>query len=262
MRLPTYFLCHGGGPWPWLHGPLRQMLARLEQGLLAVPAQLPARPRAVLVVSSHWWEDTFTVTSSAAPGMVYDYSGFPEETYRIRYASPGSPALASRVVSLLRGAELPAQESPTQGYDHSAYSLMQPMFPAADVPLVQLSLQAGMDPGQHLAAGAALAPLRDEGVLIIGSGMSCHERGPEMAVASPAFDDWLNAAMLAPDPAQRHAALLDWERAPFARAVHPHEDHLLPLMVAAGAAPQDAAHNIYRDRLMGRIAVSSFRFGS
>ena len=262
MRFPAYYLCHGGGPWPWLQGPLRQMLQRLEQGLLVIPDQLPQRPDAILVISSHWEANAFSVTASPAPGMVYDYAGFPAETYRIRYASPGSPALATRAVSLLNTAGLAAREDLTYGYDHSTYSLLQPMYPAADIPVVQMSLRSSMDAAEHLRAGAALAPLREENVLIIGSGMSCHERGPDMALASPAFDDWLHRAVLGGDPQSRWQALQDWTQAPHARAVHPHEDHLLPLMVATGAAQDDAAHCIYRDRLMGRIAVSSFRFGS
>jgi aromatic ring-opening dioxygenase catalytic subunit (LigB family) len=261
-RMPAFYLCHGGGPWPWLQGPFRDMLKELERGLLQVPRQLPQRPSAILVVSSHWEERAFTVTSAPHPGMVYDYSGFPQEMYTISYPSPGSVPLAARVVGLLRAAGCDAASSATRGYDHSTYSLLKVMYPAADIPVVQLSLHASMDPALHLRAGAALAVLRDENILLIGSGMSCHERGPEMAVASPAFDQWLQQAVLQDDAQQRNQALLAWEEAPYARAVHPHEDHLLPLMVAAGAAQGDAASCIYRERLMGFIAVSSFRFGS
>lgn len=262
VRQPTFYLCHGGGPWPWMQGPIRQLLRNLEQGLRELPARLPGPPSAILVVSAHWEESAFSFTSSAAPGMVYDYHGFPPETYRIRYASPGAPALAARAADLLRSAGCDAALSDTHGYDHSTYSLMQPMFPQAEIPVVQMSIQASMDASDHLRAGAALAPLRDEDVLIIGSGMSIHERGPEMATASPPFDAWLNDAVLTGDGARRRRALAAWEVAPYARAVHPTADHLLPLMVAAGAGQDDAATCIYRERLMGTVAVSSFRFGS
>jgi aromatic ring-opening dioxygenase catalytic subunit (LigB family) len=261
IRQPTYFLCHGGGPWPWLQGPLRQTLRHLEHGLRELPTQLPARPSAILVVSAHWEEKAFSFTSSPAPGMVYDYYGFPPETYSIHYASPGAPGLASRAADLLRAAGCNAALNDMQGYDHSTYSLMQPMFPQADIPVVQMSIQTSMRAEDHLRAGAALAPLRDENVLIIGSGMSVHERGPEMATASPIFDDWLNEAVLTDHGALRWKALAEWEKAPFARNVHPTADHLLPLMVAAGAAQEDTATCIYRERLMGTVAVSSFRFG-
>lgn len=260
VRMPTFFLCHGGGPWPWMQGPLREMLRGLEQGLLTVPGQLPARPSAILVVSAHWEAAAFTVTSSATPGMVYDYSGFPPEMYRICYPSPGSPALASRVVDLLTAAGCPAAPDASHGYDHSTYSLLQTMYPQADIPVVQLSLHAELDPALHLRAGEALAPLRDENVLIIGSGMTCHERGPDMAVASPPFERWLSDVLHDHDPERRHQALRMWEHAPYARAVHPHEDHLLPLLVAVGAAQDDPATCIYRERLMGFITVSSYRF--
>ena len=261
MRQPTVYLCHGGGPWPWMQGPLRQMLHRLEQGLRALPAQLPARPSAIVVVSSHWEAPAFSFTAAAAPGMVYDFQGFPPETYRIRYASPGAPALASWAAELLRAAGLDAALSATQGYDHSTYSLLQPMLPEADIPVVQMSIQRSMRAEDHLRAGAALAPLRDENILLIGSGMSVHERGPLMATASPPFDQWLNDAVLSGTGRRRWQALAAWEQAPHARDVHPSADHLLPLMVAAGAAQQDSAHCIYREKLLGTVAVSSFRFG-
>lgn len=262
LRQPTFFLCHGGGPWPWMQGPIRQMLRHLEQGLRELPAQLPARPSAILVVSSHWEEKDFSFTSSAAPGMVYDYHGFPPETYRIRYASPGAPALASWATDLLRAAGCSAALSASHGYDHSTYSLLQPMFPQANIPVVQMSIQASMDAEDHLRAGAALAPLRDENILIIGSGMSIHGREARMATASPPFDEWLHGAVLPGDGASRQRALSAWEDAPYAREVHPTADHLLPLMVAAGAAADDPATCIYRERLMGTVAVSSFRFGN
>lgn len=245
-----------------MQGSLREMLRGLEQGLLAVPGQLPTRPSAILVVSAHWEAPAFTVTSAEAPGMVYDYAGFPPEMYRIRYPSPGSPELAARVVQLLKAAGCPAAPDASHGYDHSTYSLLKTMYPMADIPVVQLSLHASLDPALHLRAGAALASLRDENVLIIGSGMTCHERGPDMAVASPQFDEWLSNVVQDGDSTRRRDALQNWEQAPYARAVHPHEDHLLPLLVAVGAAQDDPATCIYRERLMGFIAVSSYRFGA
>lgn len=260
-RMPAFFLCHGGGPWPWMQGPLREGLRGLERGLLAVPGQLPRRPDAIVVVSAHWEAPAFTVTSAAAPGMVYDYSGFPPEMYRIRYPSPGQPALAQRMVDMLSAAGCPAATDAQRGYDHSTYSVLQTMYPQADIPVVQLSLHAGLDPALHIRAGAALAPLRDENILIIGSGMTCHERGPEMAAYSGPFDEWVHQVVQDSDQQRREHALTHWEQAPHARAVHPHEDHFLPLLVAVGAARGDTATAIYRERLMGFIASSSYRFG-
>jgi aromatic ring-opening dioxygenase catalytic subunit (LigB family) len=259
-RLPSFFLCHGGGPWPWMDGPFREMFSGLERSLQAVPAQLPQRPAAILMVSAHWEEAVFTVTAAQQPPMIYDYAGFPPETYAIRYPSPGSPALADCVVSLLRSAGLPAQPSLSRGYDHGTYSVLQPMFPQADIPVVQLSLRASLDPAEHLRAGAALASLRDENVLIIGSGMSSHGARAEMGVASPRFDEWLRQTLQMRGEA-RQQALAAWAGAPHARTVHPREEHLIPLLVAAGAARDEAASPVHGERLLGEVAISSFRFG-
>lgn len=261
--LPTYFISHGGGPWPWLDGPFRRQFDGLEQSLKDLVAEIGSAPTAVLMVSGHWEEAQFTVQSAAQPGMVYDYGGFPPHTYQIRYAAPGSPALAARVHTLLTAAGIPAGLDPSRGYDHGTFSPLQAMYPNADVPVVQLSLKHGYDPAAHLAAGRALAPLRSEGVLLVGSGLSFHNLrmfGPAGAAASEAFDGWLAEAMAA-GSAERSARLIRWEDAPAARTAHPQEDHLLPLMVAVGAAEQEPAFRVYYERFMGGVAVSSYRFG-
>ncbi|MEO0030325.1 MAG: hypothetical protein RIS94_83, partial [Pseudomonadota bacterium] len=130
---PVYFLSHGGGPWPWLDGEFRRNFDWLEASLQALPAQLPERPRAVLAVSGHWEEPDFTVSTAARPGMVYDYYGFPEHTYHIRYPAPGSPEVAARVVELAGVAGIPMGTDPLRGFDHGTFSMMQPIYPAADV---------------------------------------------------------------------------------------------------------------------------------
>jgi aromatic ring-opening dioxygenase catalytic subunit (LigB family) len=218
----------------------------------------------VLVVSGHWEEEDFTVSSSPHPGMVYDYHGFPPETYRIRYPAPGSPQLAGRVQQLLAGAGFRADADPGRGFDHGTFSMMKPIYPDADVPVVQLSMRLNMDPAEHMDAGAALASLREEGILIIGSGQSYHNLrrwNPSGARPAAQFDAWLRRALLGTTPAGRRVALIDWERAPAAREAHPHEDHLIPLMVVAGAAGDAPATAIYGELFMGCLAVSSFRFG-
>lgn len=259
-RMPVYFLCHGGGPWPYMQGPFREMMRWLEASLQDVPRQLPCPPRAILMASAHWEAPAFMVTSAEAPSMVYDFSGFPASTYRVRYPAPGSPELAARAVQLLTDAGLPTGADAVRGLDHGSYSVLQPMFPRADVPVVQISLHASLDPGLHLRAGAALASLRDEGVLIVGSGMSSHDRTPEIAQQSAQFDAWLRAAVnQTREP--RNTALSNWEKAPHARNVHSREEHLLPLMLAAGAAGDDVATCIYAEQLMSTYTVSSFRFG-
>jgi len=263
-RMPTYFLSHGGGPWPFLEGPMRASYRLLEQSLQDLPRQLPRPPRAVLVASGHWEEPEFTVSSGAEPGTVYDYYGFPAAMYRIRYPAPGSPELAERVRGLLAGAGWPARSDPQRGFDHGTFSMLKPIYPEAGVPIVQLSLKSSLDPAEHFAVGQALAPLRDEGILVIGSGFSYHNlrvMNPSGGPAAARFDAWLRRTLLESGPQDRRQALLDWEQAPSARDAHPREDHLIPLMVAAGAAGDDPATCVYGELFMG-VAASSYRFGA
>jgi len=263
-HLPTFFLSHGGGPWPWLDGPFRRYFDRLEVSLKELPGDLPERPKAILVITGHWEAPQVTVQGSAKPGMIYDYSGFPPHTYQIRYEAPGAPAVAARVKALLEAAGIPAAIDPQRGYDHGTFTPLAVMYPGADMPVVQLSIKQGYDPEEHLAIGRALAPLRDEGVLIVGSGLSWHNlrmMGPAAQAPSDAFDAWLTDALQAP-PEERSARMRRWDTAPSARLAHPEEDHLVPLFVALGAAEKDPATRIYHERgFMGGVTASSYRFG-
>jgi aromatic ring-opening dioxygenase catalytic subunit (LigB family) len=264
-RLPTYFLSHGGGPWPWLTGPIRDGMAQLEESLRNMPADLAEPPWAILMVSAHWEAPAFTVQTSPNPPMLYDFGGF-GPTDHIQYPSPGSPALAARVGDLLVAAGLPVREDPRRGYDHGMYSVLAPAWPDAQIPVVQLSIKHSYDPDEHLAVGRALAPLRDEGVLIIGSGLSFHNlrtmTGSGGEAPSAAFDEWLGTT-LAADPEERTTVLREWAKAPAARLAHPEEDHLIPLMVVVGAAEDEPAARTYHQRdFFGRITASSFRLGA
>lgn len=264
-RLPTYFVSHGGGPWPWLKNEFGSAYDQLEASLVDMRRQVGIRPEAVLVVTSHWEAPQFMVSSSPAPRMIHDYGGFPPHTYQVRYPAPGNPQLATRVAGLLEGAGHPAALDPQRGFDHGTFSMLYPVYPEADMPVVQLSLRADLDPLAHVEAGRALAPLRDEGVLIIGSGLSFHnlrQFGPSGREASHAFDGWLQRTILELAPDERRAALLRWSEAPMARAAHPREEHLIPLMVVLGAAEKENASCVYHeDAFFGSLAVSSFRFG-
>ncbi len=266
-RLPTYFISHGGGPWPYLDGPFRRMFDQLEQSLKDIRRELGDAPRAVLVISGHWEETGFAISSGEQPGMVYDYSGFPEHTYRIRYGAPGSPALARRIQALLQAGGLPARLDAERGYDHGTFSVMKPLYPEEDLPVVQISIARGYDPELHLRVGRLLAPLRDEGVLIIGSGLSYHNlseaRGTAGVEPSRQFDAWLHETLIDATPEERTAKLIEWERAPMARAAHPEEDHLIPLMAVVGAAEDEPGAAVYHQtNLFGGITASSFRFGT
>jgi aromatic ring-opening dioxygenase catalytic subunit (LigB family) len=266
VRLPTYYISHGGGPWPWMKDMMPWDLEPLEASLRAIPAEIGVTPKAVLVISGHWEERDFTVQTSPNPGMLYDYGGFPDFTYRIQYPAPGSPEVAARVSELLDGAGIVNRSDSRRGFDHGTFVPLYVMYPDASVPVVQLSLRVGYDPAAHLAVGRALAPLRDEGVLIVGSGFSFHNLRLifDGALApSQEFDAWLTAAATNPDPEARVASLLDWERAPSARVAHPAEDHLVPLMVAVGAAEQETGERVYHEEAFGGgVASSSYRFGA
>ncbi|MBB3174436.1 aromatic ring-opening dioxygenase catalytic subunit (LigB family) [Endobacter medicaginis] len=201
------------------------------------------------------------LTGSETPPLIYDYYGFPAHTYRLTYPAPGAPALAARAAALLGEAGFAASIDPSRGLDHGAFVPLKLAFPEADIPLVEMSLDRSRDPLLHLRAGQALAPLRDEGVLIIGSGMSFHNmRGygdPRSTTPSEAFDAWLTetATLSGPERAER---LARWTQAPSARFAHPEEEHLLPLMVAAGASEQPG-QRIFHDLIL-ETAISAFRF--
>lgn len=262
-RLPTYFISHGGGPWPWLPQ-MRHMLRNLESSLARMPQEIGEKPKAILMISGHWEDASFAVMSAARPGMVYDYGGFPPETYKIVYPAPGAPALARHTADLIAAAGLPTRLDERQGFDHGTFVPAYVMYPQADVPVYQVSLQQDYDPATHFALGRALAPLRDAGVLIVGSGLSYHNLrlfGPGAKVPSAAFDRWLDDTLHLP-AAPRTAALLDWESAPHARTCHAQEDHLVPLFAALGAAEGEVATRTYHDTdLFGGVTASSWRFG-
>ena len=264
-RLPTYFISHGGGPWPWMKEQLGGAYDRLEAALARMPADIGRTPRAVLMVSAHWEAPRFTVQTSPAPGMLYDYGGFPDFTYHIKYPAPGAPDVAVRVRELLERAGIACGEDASRGFDHGMFAPMAVIYPRADVPVLQLSLKTGLAPAEHLALGRALAPLRDEGVLVVGSGLSYHNLrafGPAARAPSAAFDAWLESTLAIADAAARSTTLAAWERAPAARLAHPREEHLLPLMVALGAAEGEAATRVYHEReFFGGITVSSYRLG-
>jgi len=262
QKLPTYFISHGGGPWPWL-AQMRAMFVNLEASLVAMVKEWDEKPRAILMISGHWESDEAAVMAHPNPPMVYDYSGFPPETYQIKYPAPGAPDLAGRALALLQGAGIAAHLDRRQGFDHGTFAPLAVMYPNAEVPVFQISLLKSYDPAAHLAMGRALAPLREEGVVIIGSGLSYHNLrmfGPAAKDPSEAFDAWLGQVLVA-DPATRTKAMIEWEQAPYARICHREEDHLVPLFVALGAAEDGKATRIYHDTgLFGGVTASSYRF--
>ena len=262
-RFPTMFVSHGGGPWPFVDG-MREMFVKTAEEFRGLPERLPARPKAVLVITGHWEAPQFSVSSAEHPPMDYDYYGFPEHTYHLQYPAPGSPALAARVTELLAAGGVPCKSDPARGYDHGTFVPLGLMYPQADVPIVLLSMKSGYDPAEHLRVGQLLQPLRDEGVLILGSGLTYHNmRGfgnPASTPIAAAFERYLNDAVTQSDVHVRNQMLLSWQSAPHARLAHPREDHLIPLMVVAGAAGADRGQRIFVDHVLN-VAMGSYQFG-
>jgi 4,5-DOPA dioxygenase extradiol len=229
--MPVLFVGHGAPMLledePWL-------------GELAAWGRALPRPAAILVVSAHWEARPVTLGATRTVPLVYDFYGFPERFYRIRYPAPGAPGLAARVHELLAAAGIPSADDPERGLDHGVYVPLIPMFPRADVPVLQASMPS-LDPAELLAVGRALAPLRDEGVLIVGSGFLTHNLRAGFQATTPAwaaeFDAWVADAIARRDV----EALVDVERrAPAVRQAHPRTEHLVPLHLALGAAGDDA----------------------
>ncbi len=262
-KMPALFIPHGGGPCFFMEWNPPDTWKKMGAWLGSLSDSLEVKPKAIVVISGHWESPEFAVTGAARPSLIYDYQGFPPATYQLRYDAPGSPALAEQIAALLKQAGFPARIDPSRGFDHGVFIPLKVVYPKAEVPIVQLSLKQGLDPRVHLEVGRALQPLREQGILIVGSGMSYHNLrgfGDQFGPASDEFDKWLSDAVCAPGADLRNEKLQQWQSAPHARLAHPREEHLLPLTVAAGAAGDDLGEKIFSDRVMG-VTVSAYRFG-
>ncbi|HSV52345.1 MAG TPA: class III extradiol ring-cleavage dioxygenase [Burkholderiaceae bacterium] len=235
----------------------------------SLPGQWSSRPRAVLVVSAHWEEPDFTVLANPLHKPVRFFEDGQRESCIAQWQCTGSPILAIRVRSLLAAAGFRVKTDDLRGLDGGAYVPLSQIFPKADVPVVQLSLRSDLEPETHLACGRALAPLRKEGVLILASGMSCNGltggtlSAVDLSAASGAFDQWLRHSLFDFAGTARLNRLAAWASAPCARWVHPREEHLIPLMVALGAACDEPADLFYHERrFLGAAVISGFQFGT
>lgn len=247
------YLPHGGGPLPLFgdasHGEMIRFLKEIPRRL-GVPAT-------ILVISAHWEETRPTLTNAAHPGMLYDYYGFPAEMYQIRYPAPGQPQLAQRLANIIAASQ-PAQLDARRAFDHGLYVPLMLMYPDAKIPCIQLSLLKSLNPAEHIALGKSIAVLREENVLIIGSGMSFHNLPAFFNTGNGSdekFDRWLieTCTSLHLSLAEREQRLIDWESAPSARFCHPREDHLLPLHVCLGAAAETpVAEVVFNGKIMGK----------
>lgn len=252
------YIPHGGGPLPLLGDGGHHAMVRFLEG---VRREL-VRPRAILVVSAHWEEPVATVTSGAHPQLIYDYSGFPPESYEIEYPAAGDPRLAARILEALDAHGIDARADGERGFDHGLFVPLKLMFPEASIPCVQLSLRRGLDPGEHLRIGAALTELKGSDVLVVGSGFSFHNLRSLLGGSSmpdemnDSFQGWLlesctDRSLTEPE---RRDRLAGWSSAPFARYCHPREEHLLPLHVCQGMAGE-AATVIFDADVMGKRAL-------
>lgn len=253
------YFSHGGGPLPVLgdegHKAMIEFLRKL-------PSQLE-RPDSILVISAHWEEDVATLLGARRPPLFYDYYGFPDEAYEITYPAPGNADLANRVVEMLHDSNIHSRIDPGRGFDHGLFIPLKLMYPEADIPSLQISLLHGLDPAAHIALGKALRSLRNENILVIGSGFSFHN----MSVFSwggaiksdprnDAFQKWLIEVCTGSGSQQeREHHLAEWEKAPSARYCHPREEHLMPLHVCVGMAEKRAT-TIFDDYILGKRATA------
>ena len=266
-KLPVIYIPHGGGPWHVIEDSFGdpEGYSRLQEYLITLGKKYREKISAILVISAHWEEAIPTVHFGSSPPMYYDYDGFPDFTYRLKWPAPGNPELALKVEKLLAGKGFKTGRETERGFEHGTFVPLMIAFPEAQVPVVQLSLVKGLDPSVHLIMGKALEPLRDEGVLISGSGMSYHNMRGFMADDSKAssvskqFNDWLAEAVAIADPDKRMEVLTGWKNAPGAIECHPRSEHLIPLFLVAGAAGNNVGRRDYSGTLMG-VAVSGHIF--
>jgi 4,5-DOPA dioxygenase extradiol len=263
MRLPSLFLSHGAPDLLFSDAPARTFL----EGLIA---QIRERPRAIVVASAHWETQGVKVTGSTAPRTIHDFGGFGPELHAMKYPAPGAPDLAAQIANLCAEAGLPCEIDPNRGLDHGAWVPLAMMVPQANIPVLQLSLQTHLGPKYHVRLGEALAPLREEGVLIIGSGSYTHDLAEtfhyrqDMHAPAPdwvdAFADWFDANL----EERADARLIDYRaQAPFAAKNHPTEEHLLPLFVALGAADKrDQVIKLHQSVTYGVLRMDAFAFGA
>lgn len=241
-------------------------ILNLEVHCKKIPSLLEFQPKVILMISAHWiTEGGLGIMNNPRPGMLYDYYGFPPYTYSVHYGAPGHPQFAKTLSSHLKSYGFETSFDSNRGFDHGAFVPLAVAFPEAEIPVVQVSIEASFDPYYHIHLGEALKPLRGEGVLILASGLTFHNMrmfNPEGSQPSEEFDAWLQDSLIDKPYEYRKQALINWEMAPSARTCHPFEDHLIPMMVAVGAAGSDEAQlNYFEQSAMGGVTVSGYKFG-
>jgi aromatic ring-opening dioxygenase catalytic subunit (LigB family) len=248
MKFPVMFVNHGGGPMP-LMGRQPQLAQHMQE---AVKRYIPEKPTAIVVLSAHWEASPIQISNYDVPQpLLYDYGGFPSETYQYQYPARGSPDLSSRIHNLLKDQGIPSELENDRGFDHGVFVPLKIMFPDADIPVVAVSMDASLDSEKNMQIGQALAPLRDHGVFILGSGYTFHNLPnffhPTTASKQAAcnFNEWLKETMLSSQPSEMKQRLTHWEQAPGAKQSHPREEHLIPLLMTVAASDFTGAQVIY-----------------
>jgi len=261
-----YFISHGGGPWPWLKKEM-PYYELLEQSLKKIPGELPQESKAIALITAHWEDADFKISYISEPPILYDYGGFPEHTYKVKYEPSGDTSLAKKIKQIVNKKGIEASLDNVRGIDHGTFVPLFVMYPNAKIPIVQISIKNNYSPQEHINFGEALAQLRDENILIIGSGLSFHNmssffsKSKSIAGDSKKFDDWLQDTIVRSSPSERINKLIGWKSAPLARFAHPKEDHLMPLFVIVGAAQKSAATlNYHEEKFFNSITVSGFKF--
>ena len=262
------YIPHGGGPLPLMNEPGHANLNRFLGGYAASIDSPDLRPDAIIVISAHWEETEIAITSAPTPPLLFDYSGFPPETYQYQYPAPGHPELATRVQDLLCKAGIESRLDAGRGFDHGMFVPLLLMYPAADIPCIQISLSSSLDAALHVRIGKALSALKKDNLLVLGSGFSFHNIQVMMSKTdasieprNQAFEDWLaeTCCTLTLGEVERERRLLYWQEAPHARYVHPREEHLLPLQVCYGMG-QAAARQVFQEPVAGFLC-SAYQWG-
>lgn len=235
-----------------------------KRSLERLPKQLHAeRPSAIVVVTAHWEGSKVLVSGKEDyPNLFYDYGGFPSYTYQLQYHAPAQPALAARIVKMLTDKGIDSSLDKKRDWDHGVFIPLKVMFPNADIPVVAVSILASWDPAAHIAIGKALTPLRDENILILGSGFATHNFRPQDVKANIAFVQAVTDSISSTNGAEREKILENWTKLPGARSAHAQEDHLMPLHVVVGAAGADAGKEMYNEAVSGgRFVFAHWAFG-
>ena len=263
MRFPSVFVNHGGGPLP-LMGQQPEIIAHLKE---VTKKWLPTKPDAIVVFSAHWESNPIQITSSIQPPMLYDYSDFPEEAYKYQYPAPGSPVLAEKIQRLFVSNGIESELNDKRGYDHGVFVPLMLMYPDADIPVVEVSLHASLSATTSIEVGKALAPLRNENILLLGSGYTYHNMqgllhpSSETYKVSSTFNDWLKETLTSSNFDERVRKLENWDKAPGARESHPREEHLLPLLTVAATASTNKPEIIFESEVGNGVhAISSYIF--